>query len=357
MTDYSVPTPCKCYAFMSASGPATPHVITRRACGVDDVVISTKFAGICHSDIHTVRDEWGAAAYPAVVGHEIGGVVVAVGANVKNFVVGDAAGVGCMVDSCRSCRNCSRGNEQYCKTGPVYTYNSNFKYCVETGGRTFGGYSQHIVIDKSFCLKIPSNLDLAGATPLLCAGITMYSPLVHYGLRPHMKYGVAGLGGLGHMGVKLGKAFGAHTTVISRGDTKRADALTGLGADGYINSMNEEEMKAAAGTFDMIVCTISASFDVSAYLNLLTTDGTFICVGAPPDKLGLSLGSLIGQRRTIGGSLIGGIAETQEMLDFCGRFNITCDIELIPANRIDEAYTRTVASDVKYRFVIDASTI
>lgn len=322
----------------------------------DDIVIEIKYAGICHSDIHQVREEWGKAIFPMVPGHEIGGVVIGVGSNVTNFSVGDHAGVGCMVDSCRKCTNCRRGLEQYCDSGFVGTYNSIHKYNVENGTPTYGGYSKHIVVDKEFALQIPKNIDLAGATPLLCAGITVYSPMIRFGLQPHHKFGVVGLGGLGHMAAKFGVAFGNHTTVISRGTSKRDNALNELHVHAYLDSTNEDELKAAAGTFDFLLCTVSAKYNIQTYLDLLRTDGKFIVVGAPPDPVNVRCGSLIHTRACIAGSLIGGIQETQEMLDFCGRHNITCDIELIGANDIDRSYDRTVASDVKYRFVIDTAT-
>mmetsp|Transcript_15055 Transcript_15055/g.24934 ORF Transcript_15055/g.24934 Transcript_15055/m.24934 type:complete len:358 (+) Transcript_15055:67-1140(+) len=356
MTDFSAPTQSKCMAFMTPGGQATPHEITRRACGPNDIVIEIKFAGICHSDIHTARDEWGKAAYPLVPGHEIAGPIVAVGAAVKGFEVGEIGGVGCMVDSCRDCGSCRRGDEQYCDSGAVFTYNSKFKYAVENGGDTYGGYSKHIVVDAAFALKMPPSLDLAAATPLLCAGITVYSPMINFGLQPHMKFGVAGLGGLGHMALKLGHAFGCHTTCISRGTAKKETALA-MGADAYIDSTSAEEFKAAAGSLDFIISTISAEYDITSYLNLLKPSGKFIVVGVPPGRVPLKMGTLIHSRRTLAGSLIGGIRETQDMLDFCGRHNITCDIELITADRINEAYDRTVASDVKYRFVIDTASI
>jgi alcohol dehydrogenase (NADP+) len=325
--------------------------------GPDDVVIDIKFAGICHSDIHQVREEWGKAIFPMVPGHEIGGVVVAVGANVKEIAVGDHAGVGCMVDSCRNCRNCRQGLEQYCSSGFIGTYNSKFKYCVECGNNTYGGYSKTIVVDRAFTLKIPQSLDLAAATPLLCAGITVYSPMMHFGLVSNMKFGVVGLGGLGHMAVKFGVAFGCHTTVISRGTSKRDSAVNELKAHDYIDSTNEDQMGANEGSFDFIVCTVSAAYNIKTYLNLLRTNGKFVVVGAPPSPVQLACSQLIHSRATVAGSLIGGIPETQDMLDFCGRHNITCDIELVGAKDIDQSYDRTVASDVKYRFVIDISTI
>jgi uncharacterized zinc-type alcohol dehydrogenase-like protein len=291
-----------------------------------------------------------------VPGHEVGGVVVAIGSKVTGYAIGDHAGVGCMVDSCRSCGNCKKGSEQYCETGMVSTYNSTHKYGVESGTDTYGGYAQSIVVDKAFALKIPMNLDLAAATPLLCAGITVYSPMMQYGLRPNMRLGIIGLGGLGHMGVKLGKAFGCHTTVISRGEGKKDDSLNNLKAHAYLDSKNAEQMEEAAKSLDFIICTVSAEFDPTLYLNLLDIDGKFIVVGAPPAPVALGLPSLIFSRRMIGGSLIGGVQETQEMLDFCGRYNIVCDIEMIGATGLDESYNRCVAGDVKYRFVVDTST-
>mmetsp|Transcript_120335 Transcript_120335/g.236492 ORF Transcript_120335/g.236492 Transcript_120335/m.236492 type:complete len:364 (+) Transcript_120335:60-1151(+) len=363
MTDYSKPTECKTYAAMGASQPFQPHTIIRRACGPKDIVIDVLYAGICHSDIHTARDEWGPALYPLVPGHEIGGRIVAVGSEVKNFQIGQHAGVGCMVDSCRSCKMCKIGDEQYCLQAPVFTYNSKFKFqhCAEYneqgGNPAYGGYSKSIVVDEAFALNIPMSLDLAGATPLMCAGITVYSPMKRFGLTPGMKFGVIGLGGLGHMAVKFGLAFGCNTTVISRGTTKKESSLNDLKAHAFIDSKNEDEMKAAAGTFDFIVCTVSAKYDLAPYLNLLTYDGKFIVVGAPADPLDLRAGALIFKRITMAGSLIGGIKETQEMLDFCGEHNIVCDIEKISAQEIDGAYDRTVSGDVKYRFVIDTATI
>eukprot|EP00286_Rhodomonas_abbreviata_P017321 CAMPEP_0181332956 /NCGR_PEP_ID=MMETSP1101-20121128/25393_1 /TAXON_ID=46948 /ORGANISM="Rhodomonas abbreviata, Strain Caron Lab Isolate" /LENGTH=363 /DNA_ID=CAMNT_0023442681 /DNA_START=32 /DNA_END=1123 /DNA_ORIENTATION=+ len=363
MTDFTVPTECKGYAAMEKSGKFQPWTFTRRACGPDDVVIDIKFAGICHSDIHQVREEWGAAQFPMVPGHEIGGVVVAVGSNVTSLKVGDHAGVGCMVDSCRGCQNCKVGDEQYCFSGMVGTYNSKYRYkhCLEYndqgGATTYGGYSKSIVVDRNFVLQIPTALDLAAATPLLCAGITVYSPMMHFGLRTNMKFGVVGLGGLGHMAAKFGVAFGNHTTVISRGTGKKASALGDLGVDAFIDSKNAEEMAAAAKTFDFLLCTVSADYDVGEYLNLLKHDGKFVVVGVPESARPIQMNPLIFRRISIAGSLIGGVKETQEMLDFCGKKNIVCDIETISAAQIDEGYERTVKGDVKYRFVIDTATI
>lgn len=356
MTDFTNPFECQSYAALQPSNKFEPYTITRRGMRSDDIVIDIKYAGICHSDIHQVREEWGKSIFPMVPGHEISGIVVAVGNNVTKFAVGDHAGVGCMVDSCRNCRNCRRGSEQYCQKGFVGTYNSTYKYCVECGNNTYGGYSKLIVVDKDFALQIPKNLDLASAAPLLCAGVTVYSPIMKFGLTSAMKFGVVGLGGLGHMAVKFGVALGCHTTVISRGTSKKESSLNDLKAHVFLDSTNSEELAAAAGTFDFIICTVSAQYNIQTYLNLLSADGKFIVVGAPSNPVSVHCFSLLLSRVTIAGSLIGGIEETQDMLDFCGRHNIDCDIELINASQIDVAYERTLASDVKYRFVIDTST-
>jgi len=327
-----------------------------------DVVIEIKFAGICHSDIHTAREEWGPIQYPLVPGHEIGGFVTEVASDVTKFKVGDCVGVGCMVDSCRGCNRCEVGEEQYCSTGFVGTYNGKQKYphcseyTPEGGAISQGGYSQFIVVNQNFVLNVPTNLDLAAATPLLCAGITTYSPLRKFGLAAGQNFAVLGLGGLGHMGAKFGKAFGAKVTVFSRGTSKKESALK-LGADAFIDSTNEAEMASLRGSFDFILDTIAAPHDINSYLGMLKPDGKMILVGAPPEPLSVQSFNLIFGRKTLSGSLIGGIKETQEMLDFCGQHNITCDIELIDATRINEAYDRTMASDVKYRFVIDTSTL
>jgi uncharacterized zinc-type alcohol dehydrogenase-like protein len=364
MSDFSKPTEVKGYAAMTANGPMQPYTFQRRAMGPRDVVIDIQFAGICHSDIHSVRGEWGPnGIFPMVPGHEIGGKVVAVGKKVQKAKVGDSAGVGCLVDSCRSCKRCVMGDEQYCQEGFVLTYGDKFKhphceeYNEDGGATTYGGYSKRIIVDESFVLIVPSTLDLAGATPLMCAGITVYSPMMRFGLRSNMKFGVVGLGGLGHMAVKFGVAFGCHTTVISRGISKREGAINDLKADAFIDSKNEEEMKAAAGKFDFIICTVSADYDINSYLNLLAHDGHFIIVGVPPAPLALSAMPLIFKRVSVAGSLIGGLQETQEMLDFCGKKNITCDIEMITADKINVAFDRTVSGDVKYRFVIDVASI
>lgn len=352
----------KAWAATGPTAPLAPFEVVRRELAEDDVGIAINWAGICHSDIHQARGEWGGSSYPMVPGHEIGGLVTAVGAKVTTLKVGDSVGVGCMVDSCRSCKNCALGDENYCFEGSVFTYNGKhkFKHCAEYnddgGSATQGGYSQYIVVNYRFVLKIPSNLDLAAATPLLCAGITVYSPFKYYGLRPEHKLGVVGLGGLGHMAVKFGKAFGCHTTVISRGTSKKSSAMDLLKADEFLDSTNADAVAAKASSFDFIISTISAPFDINAIVNLLSFNGTLVLVGAPAEPLALGTFPLLFGRRKVGGSIIGGTKETQEMLDFCGQHNIVCEIEKIPASYINEAYERCMAADVKYRFVIDAST-
>lgn len=364
MTDYTKSFETKAYWAPSPAAPLVPATITRRAPTDNDIVIEIEYAGICHSDIHMARNEWGPKTFPMVPGHEILGKIVHVGKNVSSkFQVGKRAGVGCMVDSCRSCRSCILGEENYCQEGLVGTYAANFKYahCAEFnsegGNVTYGGYSQAIVVDQKFALTIPDNLDPARAAPLLCAGITTYSPLIHFGLRPHHKFAVAGLGGLGHMAVKIGKAFGAHVTVLSRGQGKKTSAIDELGAHDYIDVTNPEDVKRATGTFDFIINTIAAKHDINFYINLLAIGGNMVLVGAPPESLDLNSFALIGGRRSVSASLIGGIKETQDMLDFCARNNIASDVEIIKAEQINEAYDRCVKSDVKYRFVIDVSTI
>lgn len=354
--------PTKAYGVVSAEAPVAPITIQRRPVKATDVHIEVKFAGICHSDIHTARGDWGPANWPVVVGHEIGGFVKAVGSNVTKFKVGDKVGVGCMVNSCRSCKQCESGDEQFCATGSVFTYNSKEKYphCggynEDGGDNTYGGYSQDIVVDESFVLRIPDSLDLAGATPLMCAGITIYSPLRHYGLKSTDRLAVAGLGGLGHMAVKLGKAWGCHVTVLSRGTGKREDALTRLRADAYVDVTNAEELAAARGSFDFMVDTIAASHDVLSYMNLLGVNGKLVLVGASPTPFPLAAFPIIMGRKTLGGSLIGGVRETQEMLDFCGEHGVVSEIELVGGEGITAAWERTVAADVKYRFVIDTAS-
>lgn len=355
---------CKCIAAMSGGAPLSLHTIERRAVGNKDVKITIKYAGICHSDIHQAREEWGKGLFPMVPGHEIAGEVEAVGKDVTKFKVGDKVGVGCMVDSCRDCSSCKAGDEQYCATGAVMTYNgkSKYKHCEEYnedgGAPTYGGYSQCVVVDENYICKIPDGMDMAGAAPLLCAGITVYSPMMYFGLKPGMKMAVAGLGGLGAMAVLIGKAMGAEVTVLSRSESKRDEALKELKADNFVITSNEAEVAAASGKFEFILNTISALYEPQLYLGMLAKHGKMVLVGAPAEPMFLQAFQLIPGRKTISGSLIGGIRETQEMLDFCAKHGITCPHELIPADpaKVNEAYERAVKSDVKYRFVIDTST-
>jgi len=345
----------KAYAAASATSPVARTTIPRRDPNKRDVEIEILFTGICHSDLHSVRNEWSEfspTVYPIVPGHEIVGRVTSVGSAVTNFKPGDVAAVGCMVDSDRTCVQCQAGFEQFCQNMTL-TFNSVDNHL---GGVTFGGYSESIVVDEHFVLRIPSNLDLAGAAPLLCAGITTYSPLRHWGVTKGKKVGVVGLGGLGHMGVKLAHAFGAHVVVFTTSPNKKEDALR-LGADEVVVSRDTGEMGKHAGSFDFILDTVSAEHDINAYLNLLARDGNITLVGAPPKPLGVSAFALIGGRRSLSGSNIGGIAETQEMLDFCGEHNITADVEVIPIQKINEAYERLLKSDVKYRFAIDMASL
>lgn len=341
------------YAAASASAPLLPSTIERRAVGPRDVQLDILFAGICHSDIHQVRGEWGAAHFPMVPGHEIVGRVTAVGAEVTRLAVGDLAGIGCLVDSCRSCRHCGADHEQFCERGPAGTYNSTE---MDRTTPTYGGYSQQIVVTEHFALKVPTNLALAGVAPLLCAGITTYSPLKQWGCKPGMKVGVVGLGGLGHMAVKLAAAMGAEVTMLSTSEKKRADA-TRLGAHDFALTSDRSTFKRLAGQYELLIDTVSAKHDYGDYLRLLGPFGTMVCVGAPPEPSLMSAFSLIGGSKRIAGSAIGGIRETQEMLDFCGARNIVADVEVIAAKDIDAAYERTVKGDVRYRFSIDASTI
>jgi uncharacterized zinc-type alcohol dehydrogenase-like protein len=343
----------KAYAVTSSTAPLAPFAFPRRDPGPLDVQIQILFCGICHTDVHIARNEWQGTTYPCVPGHEVIGRVVKVGAKVKKFREGDLAGVGCMVDSCRTCENCREGLEQFCLEAPIWTYNSPDKH---SGGITYGGYSDSIVTDEAFVLRMPKHLNLAASAPLLCAGITTYSPLRHYRVGPGQKVGIVGLGGLGHMGVKLAKAFGARVVVFTTSPGKTQDALR-LGADEVVNSRNEEEMKKHLNSFHFLLDTVAAKHDINAYLVLLKRDGTLSQVGVPPEPLSLQVGSLIFGRRNFSGSLIGGIKETQEMLDFCGEHNITSDIEIIPIQKINEAYERLVKNDVKYRFVIDMSSL
>ncbi|ATB51379.1 NAD(P)-dependent alcohol dehydrogenase [Corallococcus macrosporus] len=345
--------PVRGYAAQDAKSPLAPFQFERREPGPSDVQLEILYCGVCHSDLHQARDEWGGSLFPMVPGHEIIGRVVRVGDQVKKLKVGDLAGVGCMVDSCRTCPSCKEGLEQYCDKGNIQTYNSK-----EKDGRTVtqGGYSEAIVVDEAFTLKIPENLDPAAAAPLLCAGITTYSPLRHWNVQPGQRVGVVGLGGLGHMGVKLAKAMGAHVTVFSHTDRKKQDAAR-LGADAVVVSSNKDEMAAQAGKFDFILDTVSAQHDLNAYLRLLRRDGHLVLVGAPEKPLDVRPFSLIPMRRSFSGSMIGGIQETQEMLDFCGKHNIVSDIELISIQQVNDAYERLLKGDVKYRFVIDLASL
>jgi uncharacterized zinc-type alcohol dehydrogenase-like protein len=328
--------------------------IDRRDVGPKDVLIEIKFAGICHSDIHTARQEWGEIEYPLVPGHEIAGIVTEVGSDVTKHAVGDRVGVGCMVNSCGECKNCQRGLEQYCLKGMVGTYNGVDTY--GDGQRTQGGYSTHIVVTEDFVVKIPEGVELDVAAPLLCAGITTYSPLHHWNAGPGKKVAIIGLGGLGHMAVKLAHAMGAEVTVLSRTLDKKEQGLQ-LGADDYYATSDEETFKTLAGSFDLIINTVSAVVDLNQFLSLLAVDGTMVNVGAPAEPLAVNVFSLVGGRKSFAGSLIGGIAETQEMLNFCAEHGLGAEIEVIKADQIDEAWERVLSSDVRYRFVIDAATI
>ncbi|HET6209506.1 MAG TPA: NAD(P)-dependent alcohol dehydrogenase [Jatrophihabitans sp.] len=340
-------------AFATA-GPKAPFektTIQRRDLGPSDVLIKIAYAGICHSDIHTAREEWGEAIFPLVPGHEIAGEVAEIGAQVTKYQVGDRVGVGCMVDSCRECENCRAGEEQYCLNGNVGTYNAIGK----DGRPTEGGYSTHIVVDQDFVLGIPEGISLDEAAPLLCAGITLYSPLKHWGAGPGKRVAIVGLGGLGHMGVKIAHALGAEVTVLSQTLSKQQDGLR-LGADHYYATNDEDTFDKLAGSFDLIVNTVSATLPMERYLGLLRLDGTMVNVGAPAEPLSVPAFALIGRRRSWAGSMIGGIAQTQEMLDFCAEHGLGAEIELISGEQIDEAYDRVVGSDVRYRFVIDTAT-
>jgi alcohol dehydrogenase (NADP+) len=345
----------KAYSAASATSPLAPTRITRRDPTERDVQIEILYCGICHSDLHTVRNEWSAfmpTVYPCVPGHEIVGRVAKVGSAVTKFKPGDIAAVGCLVDSDRNCPECHAGLEQFCANA-TFTYNAPDKHL---GGVTYGGYSDGIVVDKRFVLRVPSNLNLAGAAPLLCAGITTYSPMRHWGVTKGKKVGVVGIGGLGHMGVKFAHALGAHVVVFTTSPSKKEDALR-LGADEVVISRNADEIQKHAGSFDFILDSVSADHDINAYINLLRRDGNITLVGAPEKPLAVAAFGLIMGRRSLSGSPIGGIAETQEMLDFCGRHNITADVEVIPIQKVNEAYERLLKSDVKYRFSIDMASL
>ncbi|MGQ8632326.1 MULTISPECIES: NAD(P)-dependent alcohol dehydrogenase [Agrobacterium] len=340
------------YAATDASKPLTPFTFERREPNDDDVVIDIKYAGICHSDIHTVRNEWKNAVYPIVPGHEIAGVVRAVGSKVTRFKVGDHVGVGCFVDSCVGCATRDVDNEQY-MPGLVQTYNS-----VERDGKTAtqGGYSDHIVVREDYVLAIPENLPLDASAPLLCAGITLYSPLHHWNAGPGKKVAIVGMGGLGHMGVKIGSAMGAEITVLSQTLSKKEDGLK-LGAKEYYATSDASTFEKLAGTFDLILCTVSAEIDWNAYLNLLKVNGTMVLLGVPEHAIPVHAFSVIPARRSLAGSMIGSIKETQEMLDFCGKHNIVSEIEKIDIKDVNEAYERVLKSDVRYRFVIDMASL
>ncbi|MFF8022353.1 NAD(P)-dependent alcohol dehydrogenase [Streptomyces sp. NPDC007896] len=341
------------YAAPAAKAPLERTTIERRPVGEFDVLIDIKFAGICHSDIHQAREGWGEAIFPMVPGHEIAGIVSEVGSGVTKFKVGDRVGVGCLVDSCRECDNCKAGLEQYCTGGGgVGTYNALDK----NGEPTYGGYSEKIVVDENYTVRIPDGLSLDVAAPLLCAGITTYSPLKHWNAGPGKKVAILGMGGLGHMGVKIADALGAEVTVLSQSLRKKDDGLK-LGADHYYATSDPKTFEELRGTFDLILSTVSAPLDLDAYLSLLKTDGAFVNVGAPEEPVKLNLFSVIGGRKTLAGSGIGGIQETQEMLDFCAEHGFGAEIELISASEINDAYERVLASDVRYRFVIDTATI
>ncbi|WP_223650524.1 NAD(P)-dependent alcohol dehydrogenase [Hymenobacter psoromatis] len=344
----------KAYAAPAANVPLAPFSVERRAPGAHDVQIDILFCGVCHSDLHQIRDEWGGSIFPMVPGHEIVGRISAVGDHVTKFKVGDLAGVGCMVDSCRTCPSCQDGLEQYCETtGMVGTYNARE---IGTGQPTYGGYSQQIVVDEKYTLKVSEKLDLARVAPLLCAGITTYSPLRQWKVGPGHRVAVMGLGGLGHMAVKFAAALGAEVTVLSTSPEKEADAKA-LGAHKFVATKDKEQLKAVTNYFDFIINTVSAQLDLGTYVNLLRRDGTMILLGVPTEAPHLHAFNLIAKRRRVAGSLIGGIAETQEMLDFCAEHNIMSDIELIDIQHINEAYERMLKGDVKYRFVIDVASL
>jgi uncharacterized zinc-type alcohol dehydrogenase-like protein len=344
---------CTGFGTTAADKPLQKLVFNRRDVGKHDVKIRILFCGVCHSDLHFARDEWHFTVYPAVPGHEIVGQVVELGAEVTNFKIGDQVGVGCMVDSCRTCASCKEGLEQYCEVGNTGTYAGTEKVI---GGPTFGGYSESIIVDRHFVLRIPKGMNLAATAPLLCAGITLYSPLRHWGAKAGKKVGIIGLGGLGHMGVKLAHAMGATTVLFTTSTSKVADGKR-LGADEVVLSKDREQMARHAASFDLIVDTVSTTHDLAPYFNLLKRDATMVQVGAPEHPLPIAVFPLLMRRRNFAGSAIGGIAETQEMLDFCAANKLAADVEVIPIQKINEAYERMLKSDVKYRFSIDMSSL
>jgi uncharacterized zinc-type alcohol dehydrogenase-like protein len=343
----------RAYAALTAKTDLVPYEFNRRDLGSKDVALDISYAGICHSDIHQVAEEWGPAIFPMVPGHEIAGIVTAVGDQVSKFSVGDKIGVGVFVDSCRTCESCQKGLQQYCVEGMTGTYNG-----FERDGVTvaMGGYSNNFVINEDYAVSIPDNLPLDGVAPLLCAGITLYSPIKHWKVQSGMKVAVMGLGGLGHMGVKFAVAMGAEVTVLSHSPDKKTDALA-MGAQHFVSTVDTSIFASLSKKFDLILNTVSAELNINDYLNMLKLDGTLVIIGLPGKPYEVHAGTLLNGRRSMSGSMIGGVAEMQEMLDFCGKHSIVSDVEVIPANYINQAYKRTVASDVKYRFVIDASTI
>lgn len=343
----------RAYAALAAKTDLVPYEFERRELGSNDVALDISYAGICHSDIHQVAEEWGAAIFPMVPGHEIAGIVTAVGTKVSKFSVGDKIGVGVFVDSCRACESCQKGLQQYCVEGMTGTYNG-----LERDGKTvaMGGYSNNFVINEDYAVKIPDNLPLDGVAPLLCAGITLYSPIKHWKVKSGMKVAVMGLGGLGHMGVKFAVAMGAEVTVLSHSPNKQADAIA-MGAHHFVSTKDPANLTSLTKNFDLILNTVSAELNINDYLNLLTLDGTLVVIGLPGKPYEVHAGTLLNGRRSMAGSMIGGVPEMQEMLDFCAKHSIVSDVEVIKADYINQAYKRTVASDVKYRFVIDASTI
>ena len=352
-----MPIATRAFAATAADQPLSPYSFDRRDPGPDDVAIAIKYCGVCHSDLHVVHNDLGGTRYPIVPGHEIAGVVTAVGANVTRFKEGDRVGVGCMVDSCRTCPSCQAGEEQYCVPGMTQTYGSPDPKGAAVGQSiTQGGYSDRITVDQNYVLSIPDNLPLDAAAPLLCAGITTFSPLRHWKVGPGSKVAVVGLGGLGHMAVKLAVAMGAEVSVLSTSDRKKADAER-MGAKHFLINSDKDAMKAAAEKFDLIINTVSATHEIASHLNLLARDGTMVMLGLTTEGLPVFAMPLLWRRRSVAGSLIGGIRETQEMLDFCAEHDIVCDIETIAPHQINEAYARMEKSDVRYRFVIDMGQI
>lgn len=343
----------KGYAALKAKAPLTPYSFTRRETLDHDVAIDIKFCGVCHSDVHQARDEWGGSIFPMVPGHEIAGVVTSVGPKVTKFKVGDHVGIGCIVDSCRQCEYCEQGNQHFCVEGMTGTYNANAR---DGKSVTQGGYSDKIVCDEKYVLLMPKNLPLDASAPLLCAGITLYSPLRHWKAGPGKKVAILGLGGLGHMGVKLAHAMGAHVTVLSHSTSKKEDAKR-LGADEFYATSEPQSFEKLRSRFDLIINTVSADIDLNQYLGLLKVDGSMVVVGIPETPASIHAFSLVIGRKSLAGSGIGGIKETQEMLDFCGKHNITSDVEVIPMAKINDAFERIVKSDVRYRFVIDMATL